>query len=281
MASVYQNKRVLLGVTGGIAAYKAADLASRLIKSELEVKVLMTDAARRFIQPLTFSALTGNPVPGDMFSAEQEVTIGHIDLARWADIMVVAPATANFLAKAACGLGDDLLSTVVLATRAPLLVAPAMNPMMWDNRAVQENVERLKNRGVEITGPASGVTACGEEGLGRMEEPADIAEEIYRLLSPQSLAGVKVLVTAGPTREHLDPVRFISNPSSGLMGLEAALACRRWGRGGDPYPGAHPFGSSQPYPHHEGFQRRRDVPGGDERGPQGPGDHKIRGGERF
>ena len=229
MASVYQNKRVLLGVTGGIAAYKAAELASLLVKNKLEVRVLMTDAAKQFIRPLTFSALTGNPVAEDMFNSQQEVTIGHIELARWADIMVVAPATANFLAKAACGLADDLLSTVVLATRAPFLVAPAMNPAMWSNQAVQDNAARLKSRGVEITGPAVGITACGEEGEGRMEEPADIAEEIFRLLSPQSLSGVKVLVTAGPTREHLDPVRFISNPSSGLMGYEAALACRRWG----------------------------------------------------
>ena len=171
MASVYQNKRVLLGVTGGIAAYKAAELASLLVKNKLEVRVLMTDAAKQFIRPLTFSALTGNPVAEDMFNSRQEVTIGHIELARWADIMVVAPATANFLAKAACGLADDLLSTVVLATRAPFLVAPAMNPAMWSNQAVQDNAARLKSRGVEITGPAVGITACGEEGEGRMEEP--------------------------------------------------------------------------------------------------------------
>jgi len=221
--------RVLLGVTGGIAAYKAAELASLLTKQGRAVRVVMTRAAHNFITPLTFAALTDHPVAGNMFDPEQETAIGHIELARWAQVVVVAPATANFIAKAAAGLADDLLTTLLLATTAPLLVAPAMNPQMYAHPAVQENLETLRRRGVELVGPAQGRTACGEEGAGRMAEPAFIAEEVARLLTPDELAGVKVLVTAGPTREHLDPVRFISNPSTGLMGVEVAAACRRRG----------------------------------------------------
>ncbi len=229
MASQEDRGRVLLGVTGGIAAYKAAELASLLIKQGITVRVVMTAAAQRFVGPLTFAALTGQPVAGDLFDPRNEAAISHIELARWAQLLVVAPATANYLAKAAHGLADDLLSTVTLATTAPLLVAPAMNPRMWVHPATRENLARLKARGVEVAGPAAGLTACGEEGEGRLLAPPLIAEEVARLLSPRALAGVKVLVTAGPTREHLDPVRFISNPSTGLMGLEVAMACRRWG----------------------------------------------------
>lgn len=229
MSTVLESKRILLGITGGIAAYKGAELASLLGKSGVDVRVVMTQAARNFISPLTFEALTENPVPGGMWAPGQESAIGHIELARWAQGVVIAPATANFIAKAAMGLADDLLSTVLLATSAPLLIVPAMNPQMYAHPAVQENLAKLSRRGVALAGPASGVTACREEGPGRMLEPVDLAEEVFKLLAPQSLKGVKVLVTAGPTREHLDPVRFLSNPSTGLMGVEAAKAARRWG----------------------------------------------------
>ncbi|MGD8563266.1 MAG: bifunctional phosphopantothenoylcysteine decarboxylase/phosphopantothenate--cysteine ligase CoaBC [Desulfarculaceae bacterium] len=221
--------QVLLGVTGGIAAYKAAELASLLTKQGMAVRVIMTGAAREFVGPITFTALTGWPVAGDMFDPGQEAAIGHIELARWAQVVVVAPATANFLAKAALGLADDLLSTVMLATRAKVIVAPAMNPQMYAHPTVAENLERLKGRGVLIVGPASGATACGEEGPGRMAEPAEIAREISAALFSGELKGFKVLVTAGPTREHLDPVRYISNPSTGRQGLEVARAARARG----------------------------------------------------
>lgn len=221
--------RVLLGVTGGIAAYKAAELASRLNQAGCEVRVVMTDHARRFVGPLTFTALTGHPVPGDWFDPDQEATISHIDLARWAQAVVVAPATANFIAKAALGLADDLLSTIMLATTAPVLIAPAMNPQMYAHPTVDEHLEILAGRGVRLVGPAAGHTACGEEGPGRMVEPTLIAEHVLDLLAERDLEGVPILVTAGPTREHLDPVRYLSNPSSGRMGLEIARMARRRG----------------------------------------------------
>jgi phosphopantothenoylcysteine decarboxylase/phosphopantothenate--cysteine ligase len=221
--------RVLLGITGGIAAYKAAELASRLSQADCDVRVVMTDHARRFVGPLTFTALTGHPVPGDWFDPDQEATISHIDLARWAQVVVVAPATANFIAKAALGLADDLLSTILLATTAPLLIAPAMNPQMYAHPTVGENLDRLAGRGARLVGPAAGHTACGEEGAGRMVEPALIAEHALDLMAVRDLEGVPILVTAGPTREHLDPVRYLSNPSSGRMGLEIARMARRRG----------------------------------------------------
>ncbi|BEQ15660.1 bifunctional phosphopantothenoylcysteine decarboxylase/phosphopantothenate--cysteine ligase CoaBC [Desulfoferula mesophila] len=221
--------RVLLGITGGIAAYKAAELASRLCQAGCDVRVVMTDHARRFVGPLTFTALTGHPVPGDWFDPDQEATISHIDLARWAQVVVVAPATANFIAKAALGLADDLLSTILLATTAPLLIAPAMNPQMYAHPTVGENLDRLAQRGARLVGPAAGHTACGEEGAGRMVEPALIAEHALDLMAVRDLEGVPILVTAGPTREHLDPVRYLSNPSSGRMGLEIARMARRRG----------------------------------------------------
>ncbi|MCF8032946.1 MAG: bifunctional phosphopantothenoylcysteine decarboxylase/phosphopantothenate--cysteine ligase CoaBC [Desulfarculaceae bacterium] len=229
MEAASDKTRVLLGVTGGIAAYKAAELASRLCQQGCEVRVVMSDHAKRFVGPLTFAALTGNPVPGDWFEANQESTISHIDLARWAQVVVVAPATANFLAKAAHGLADDLLSTLLLATDAPLLLAPAMNPHMYGHPTVRDNLAALRGRGVQVVGPAAGRTACGEDGPGRMVEPMVIAERALDLLSDQDLAGVPLLVTAGPTREHLDPVRYLSNPSSGRMGIEVARAARRRG----------------------------------------------------
>ena len=220
---------MLLGVTGGIAAYKAAQLASTLTKEGLMVRVVMTKGAENFVGPLTFASVTGNPVAGNMFDPAQEVTIGHIELARWADIIVVAPATANFLAKAAAGMADDLLTTVLLAARCPLLLAPAMNPQMYTHPAVKKNLEVLVKRGALVAGPASGRTACGEEGPGRMTEPDEIAELARKNLAPQDLAGVRIVVTAGPTREHMDPVRYISNPSTGRMGLEIARSA--WLRG--------------------------------------------------
>jgi len=221
--------RVLLGVTGGIAAYKAADLASRLVKQGCELRVVMTEAAKRFVGPVTFAALSGNPVPGDWFDGNQEAAISHIDLARWAQVVVVAPATANFIAKAALGLADDLLSTLLLATDAPLLIAPAMNPHMYEHPTVGANLDTMAQRGASIVGPAAGPTACGEQGPGRMVEPELIVEQVMDLISQRDLEGVPILVSAGPTREHLDPVRFLSNPSSGRMGIEVARMARRRG----------------------------------------------------
>jgi phosphopantothenoylcysteine decarboxylase / phosphopantothenate---cysteine ligase len=223
-----QRPRVLLGVSGGIAAYKACELASRLTQDGAEVRVVMTANARQFVAPLTLAALTGQPVFGEMFDPAREAAIGHIDLARWAGAVALVPATANLIAKAAMGLADDLLSTILLATRAPLLIAPAMNPAMWVHPTVAENLARLKARGAYVVEPGVGNTACGEQGQGRLAEVGMIAEGIWTLLTPRDLAGARVLVTGGPTREHLDPVRFISNPSSGRMGIAiAAMAARR------------------------------------------------------
>ena len=221
--------RVLLGVTGGIAAYKACELASRLTQKGYEVRAVMTKAAREFVGPLSLAALTDNPVAADMFDPGQEAAISHIDLARWAQVVVVAPATADFLARAALGLADDLLSTLLLATNAPLLLAPAMNPAMFVHPAVQKNLTLLRERGAMVVGPAKGRTACGEEGPGRMVEPAEIFAAIEAMLAPARLTGIKVVVSAGPTREHLDPVRFISNPSTGRMGIEVARAAAAGG----------------------------------------------------
>ncbi|MBI5524629.1 MAG: bifunctional phosphopantothenoylcysteine decarboxylase/phosphopantothenate--cysteine ligase CoaBC [Desulfarculus sp.] len=229
MNSGPEPPRVLLGITGGIAAYKACELASLLTQRGISVRAVMTAGARNFVGPLTMAALTGNPVAETMFDPGQEAAISHIELARWASAVVVAPATANFVAKAAWGLADDLLSTLILATKAPLLLAPAMNIHMYAHPTVAENLARLAARGVRTVGPGLGRTACGEEGLGRMAEPLEIAEELYGLLSPQDLAGVRLLVSAGPTREHLDPVRYLSNPSSGRMGIEIARVARRRG----------------------------------------------------
>jgi phosphopantothenoylcysteine decarboxylase/phosphopantothenate--cysteine ligase len=222
-------ERILLGVTAGIAAYKSCELASLLAKQGFDVRVVMTPAAREFVGPLTFAALTGNPVSCELFDPAQEAAISHIDLARWAQAVVVAPATADFLARASLGMANDLLSTVLLATTAPILLAPAMNPQMFAHPTVAEHLGRLESRGAIIVGPDSGHTACGEEGAGRMVEPALIAQALYAVLSPKDLDGIKVVVTAGPTREHLDPVRYISNPSTGLMGIEVARAAAQRG----------------------------------------------------
>jgi phosphopantothenoylcysteine decarboxylase/phosphopantothenate--cysteine ligase len=219
--------RVLLGVTGGIAAYKSADLVRRLRERDVEVQVVMTTGAREFVTPLTFQALSGRPVRSDLWDAAAEAAMGHIELARWPDRILVAPASADFLARLANGVADDLLSTLCLATDRPIAVAPAMNRLMWANPATQDNVAKLASRGVRVLGPAEGDQACGEVGPGRMLEPLDLVEEIL-LLAPGdgSLAGRKVLITAGPTRERIDPVRFITNRSSGKMGYAVAQAAR-------------------------------------------------------
>ena len=219
------GKCVVLGVTGGIAAYKACELTSRLRKAGAQVYVIMTKNACQFVAPLTFETLSNHPVATDTFARPETWEVEHVALAKRADVFVIAPATANILAKMACGLADDMLSTTVLATRAPVLVAPAMNTGMWDNPATQENVKRLRQRGVHFIGPEGGFLACGDTGAGRMSEPKDIFDAIEKLLAmQQDLAGLSVLVTAGPTQERLDPVRFITNRSSGKMGYAIAGA---------------------------------------------------------
>jgi phosphopantothenoylcysteine decarboxylase/phosphopantothenate--cysteine ligase len=225
-----QGKHILLGVTGGIAAYKSADLARRLMERGAEVQVVMTTAAQEFVTPITFQALTGRPTRTSLWDAAAEAAMGHIELARWADLVLVAPASADFLARLAHGLADDLLSTLCLATAAPIAVAPAMNQLMWRNVATQSNVELLSSRGVHLLGPASGEQACGEYGPGRMLESGELAESIDQLLVPTGpLRGRRVLITAGPTRECIDPVRFVSNRSSGKMGFAIARAMREAG----------------------------------------------------
>ncbi|MFM1886872.1 MAG: hypothetical protein RL026_2029 [Pseudomonadota bacterium] len=222
--------RILLGVSGGIAAYKAPDLVRRLVERGAEVQVVMTAGARQFVSPMTFQAVSGRPVRTDLWDHAAEAGMSHIELARWADLLLVAPATADSLAHLAHGFADDLLTTLCLASDAPLAVAPAMNRLMWSHPATQANLTLLRNRGVHVIGPASGGQACGETGAGRMVEPAEIAEAVMALLPVEGpLAGRRVLVTAGPTREKLDPVRFISNRSSGKMGYSIAQAARGLG----------------------------------------------------
>lgn len=223
------DKRILLGITGGIAAYKSAELVRRLRDHGAEIRVVMTPAAAEFITPLTLQALSGNPVHTDLLDHAAEAAMGHIELARWADAVVIAPATANFIARLSNGLADDLLSTLCLATAAPLLVAPAMNRQMWQNPATQENIARLEARGVTLLGPASGAQACGEMGPGRLLEPDDLVQAIISAGRTNRLAGVSVLVSAGPTREFIDPVRYISNRSSGRMGYAMAKAAEEAG----------------------------------------------------
>ena len=221
------GKEIVLGVTGGIAAYKSAEIVSRLRHSGANVHVIMTRNATEFIAPLTFQTLSANQVVTDTFEVPEYWNVEHVALAKLADIFVVAPATANILAKMASGIADDMLSTTLLATKAQILVAPAMNTGMWTAPATQNNVKVLKERGVRMIGPESGMLACGDEGAGRMSEPETIVEEICRILSrKQDYAGKKVLITAGATRERLDPVRFITNDSSGKMGFAIAEAAR-------------------------------------------------------
>ena len=226
-----QGKHILLGVTGGIAAYKSPDLVRRLRERGAEVQVVMTAAAREFVTATTFQAVSGRTVRADLWDAAAEAAMGHIELARWADAVLIAPASADFLARLATGQADDLLATLCLATAAPIAVAPAMNHLMWDNAATRANMETLDARGVHVFGPAAGDQACGEVGPGRMLEPTDIAARVEALLAPAggALAGQRVLITAGPTRERIDPVRFISNRSSGKMGFAVAQAAREAG----------------------------------------------------
>jgi len=223
------NKRILLGITGGIAAYKSAELARRLCEQGAAVRVVMTRAATEFITPLTLQALSGNPVHTELLDHNAEAGMGHIELARWADVIVVAPATANFIARLANGMADDLLAALCLASDSPVLVAPAMNQQMWLNPATQTNIERLGERKIELLGPARGEQACGEVGPGRMLEPEEIIEATVSLFRTNYLAGTGVLVTAGPTRELIDPVRYISNRSSGKMGYAIARAAMESG----------------------------------------------------
>lgn len=230
MSAYTSSRRILLGVTGGIAAYKSPDLVRRLIDRGADVQVVMSHGAQQFVTALTFQAVSGKPVRTDLWDEAAEAAMGHIELARWADEILVAPATAEFLAKLAHGFADDLLTTLCLATSAKVTVAPAMNRLMWANPATQANVRLLKERGVRVLGPASGEQACGEVGVGRMLEPAQIAAEVYAALPVEGvLKGLKVVITAGPTRERIDPVRFISNRSSGKMGYAVAEAAREAG----------------------------------------------------
>ena len=225
-----QGKRILLGVTGGIAAYKSPDLVRRLRERGAEVQVVMTASAREFVTATTFQAVSGRPVRTDLWDAAAEAAMGHIELARWAEVVLIAPATADFLARLAAGQADDLLTTLCLATEAPVTVAPAMNHIMWANAATRANVGTLQQRGIHIFGPGSGDQACGEVGEGRMLEPLELVDRIAGLPNGTGpLLGRRVLISAGPTRERIDPVRFISNRSSGKMGFAVAQAAREAG----------------------------------------------------
>ena len=216
------NKRVLLGITGGIAAYKCAELSRLFSKAGAEVRVAMTKAATEFITPLTMQALSGNRVSLDLLDTEAEAAMGHIELARWADLVLIAPATADFIARIAHGQADDILSTLVLATSAPISVAPAMNQAMWGDSGTQSNLSELAGRGFHIFGPGDGEQACGDIGLGRMLEPEQLIEHCANLFEVGQLAGLRFVITGGPTREAIDPVRFISNHSSGKMAYALA-----------------------------------------------------------
>ena len=220
-------ERILLGVTGGIAAYKSAEIVRRLRERGADVQVVMTAAARQFVTPLTFQALSGRPVRTDLWDEAAEAAMGHIELARWADRILVAPASADFLARLAHGLASDLLTTLCLATDVPIIVAPAMNRLMWANAATRANMASLAARGIDVIGPAEGDQACGETGPGRMVEPDVLAAAVMDAPATSgALAGRKVIITAGPTRERIDPVRFITNRSSGKMGFAVAEAAR-------------------------------------------------------
>lgn len=217
-------KRVLLIVTGGIAAYKALEVVRRLSEAGAAVRVVMTAAAQRFVTPLSFQALSGEPVHTDLLDERAEAAMGHIELARWAEIVVIAPASADFLARLRAGIADDLATTLCLATTAPLLVAPAMNQQMWQNAATAENLAVLRNRGIATIGPAAGAQACGETGPGRLVEPDEIVAVVIAHFAGPVLANTRVVITAGPTQEAIDPVRYISNRSSGKMGYAVAAA---------------------------------------------------------
>jgi phosphopantothenoylcysteine decarboxylase / phosphopantothenate---cysteine ligase len=224
-----QPPMVVLGVSGGIACYKAVELVRLLVKDGFVVQVIMTRGAMEFVTPLTFQTLSGRPVASETFNLTQESEIGHIRLADAADLFVIAPATANVIGKIAAGIADDLLTTVLMATKAPVLIAPAMNIHMYENPILQENVRKLRRLGYYFMEPAEGHLACGYEGKGRLPEPEKILEEVHRLLNKKDLAGEKLLITAGPNREPLDPVRYLSNRSSGKMGYALARAAIRRG----------------------------------------------------
>lgn len=223
------NKHILLGVTGGIAAYKSADLVRRLQDGGASVRVVMTAAAQEFITPLTLQALSGHPVHTALLDPEAEAGMGHIQLARWADLVLIAPASADFIARLVQGQGNDLLTTICLATAAPIAVAPAMNQGMWKNASTQANMQSLRERSIRVFGPAEGSQACGDIGPGRMLEVAQLVEAAAGLFNSGILAGIKVIITAGPTREAIDPVRYISNHSSGKMGYALAQAAMEAG----------------------------------------------------
>jgi phosphopantothenoylcysteine decarboxylase/phosphopantothenate--cysteine ligase len=245
MALSLNGKNIVVGLTGGIACYKGAELVRLLIQAGARVRVVMTRNAMEFITPLTLQTLSGQPVSTDTFDLTQESEIGHIRLADTADAIVVAPATANLIAKAAAGIADDLLTTVLLATKASVLIAPSMNVNMYENQIVQENLARLKERGYRVVEPAAGFLACGYEGVGRLAEPSDIVSEVTRATGRNDLAGERVLVSAGPNREPIDPVRFISNRSTGRMGY--ALAAVAWRRGADVVLVSGPTELRRPY----------------------------------
>lgn len=231
MTAGEKEKTVIIGVTGGIACYKAVELVRLLVKDSLAVQVIMTRAAMEFVTPLTFQTLSGKPVATETFNLTQESEIGHINLADSADLFVIAPATANVIGKIAAGIADDLLTTVLMATQAPVLIAPAMNIHMYENPILQENIRKLRRIGYHFMEPAEGYLACGYEGKGRLPEPEKILEEIRSLLRKKDLLGERFLITAGPSREPLDPVRYISNRSSGKMGYALARAAVRRGAG--------------------------------------------------
>ncbi|QYJ89658.1 bifunctional phosphopantothenoylcysteine decarboxylase/phosphopantothenate--cysteine ligase CoaBC [Shewanella halotolerans] len=223
------NKKILLGIGGGIAAYKSADLVRRLKERGADVRVVMSQSAQEFITPLTLQALSGHPIATDLLDPAAEAAMGHIELARWADLVLIAPATANLIARINAGMADELITTTCLATEAPVVLCPAMNQQMYRNVATQDNLDNLRKRGLTIWGPASGSQACGEVGPGRMEEPLVIAERVEHFFAPKLLQGISILLTAGPTREAIDPVRYISNHSSGKMGFALARAAAEMG----------------------------------------------------
>ncbi|MFZ3488275.1 bifunctional phosphopantothenoylcysteine decarboxylase/phosphopantothenate--cysteine ligase CoaBC [Vibrio harveyi] len=223
------GKKILLGISGGIAAYKCAELTRRLIERGAQVQVVMTKAAKEFITPLTMQAVSGRPVSDSLLDPAAEASMGHIELAKWADLVLLAPATADLIARMSAGMGNDLLTTLVLATDSPIAVSPAMNQQMYRNVATQENIATLARRGMHVWGPAAGEQACGDIGPGRMLEPMQLVGLCEQFFQPKLLAGKSVLITAGPTREAIDPVRYISNHSSGKMGFALANAAAQLG----------------------------------------------------
>ena len=225
---MFKGKKIVVGITGGIAAYKAAELVRQLCKRDAEVDVVMTRNAQQFVTPLTFQTISSHPVHTDLFSSYQ-AEISHIALADKADLIIIAPATANIIAKCAAGIADDLLSSVILSTKAPVLIAPAMNTKMWENSVTKHNVAKLKERGFTFAGPATGELACGYDGKGRLAETDDILEEVIVLLTKKDLQGERILITAGPTHEAVDPIRLLTNRSSGKMGYALARASQTRG----------------------------------------------------